>query len=250
MFVSFLIYVQFVFWTVIYTIVCAPLFTASILFTRCFAPDKTERMVRYFIVWYGKCIIRIALFPYVKMTYREKTEEPIVGGIYVFNHRSGSDPFFVGCTTFKPLVQIVNDWPMRLPFLGFFARMGGYIDIKNETYEWVREYVRKLVAEGTPVIAFPEGTRSGNRSMNQFYSTVFHIAKEIDCPIIPMVIAGNENVPNRQFKMRPGRILMHRLPAVSRDFIRTSSAFKIKQTVRNIIFEESRRMDLELDGRL
>ena len=65
-----------------------------------------------------------------------------------------------------------------------------------------------------------------------------------------MVIAGNENVPNRQFKMRPGRILMHRLPAVSRDFIRTSSAFKIKQTVRNIILEESRRMDLELDGRL
>jgi 1-acyl-sn-glycerol-3-phosphate acyltransferase len=247
MFVSILIYTQFVLWTILYTILCSPFFAVSVTFAQIFRRDKVQRIVRYFIIWYGKCIIRIALFPYVRMSYRHKTDEPIVGGIYVFNHRSGSDPFFAGCATFRPIVQIVNDWPMRLPFLGYFARFGGYIDVKNESYEWVKEYVTKLVAEGTPVIAFPEGTRSGNRSMNQFYSTVFHIAKEIDCPIIPMVIAGNENIPNRSFRMKPGRVLMHRLPAIPQDLIRNSSALKIKKTVHTIIFEESQRMDQELD---
>lgn len=210
-------------------------------------PEKKARWVRYFIIWYGKCIIRVALFPWVRLTYRVLSNEDTTGGIYVFNHRSGSDPFLAGCMSYKPLVQIVNDWPMRLPFLGFFARFGGYIDIKNESFEWVKEYVRELVADGVPVIAFPEGTRSGNRSMNQFYSAVFHIAKEIDCPIIPVVIAGNEEIPNRKFKMKPGRILMHRLPAIPQNFIREMSAFKLKQTVRQIIFEESQRMDQELD---
>lgn len=247
MLVSILIYSQFVLWTVLYTIFCTPFFAVSMLYCKLFARKKTPEMVRYFIVWYGKCIVRIALFPYVKFTYRKKTEEPMVGGIYVFNHRSGSDPFLVGCTTYKPLVQIVNDWPMRLPFLGFFAKFGGYIDVKNETYEWVKEYVKKLVSSGIPVMAFPEGTRSGNRSMNQFYSTVFHIAKEIDCPVIPMVIAGNEEIPNRKFRMKPGKILMHRLPAIPREFVRESSAFKLKKTVHRIIFEESQRMDQELD---
>ena len=203
--------------------------------------------MRYFIVFYGKCIVRIALFPYVRVIYRKKTQESVCGGIYVFNHRSGSDPFLVSCITNKPLVQIVNDWPMRLLFWGFFARSGGYIDVKNETYEYVKEYIRKLVADGTPVIAFPEGTRSGNRLMNQFYSTVFHIAKEIDCPVIPVVIAGNEDIPNRNFRMKSGVILIHRLPAIPQNLIQASSVLKIKKIVHQIIWEESQRMDQELD---
>lgn len=245
--VSFFIYLQFLLWTILYTVFSAPFFAVSMSAAQIFFPDKAKCVVRFFILWYGKCIVRIALFPYVKVLFRNKTEEPVSGGIYVFNHRSGSDPFLVSCLTFKPVVQIVNDWPMALPFLGFFARLGGYINVKNEAYEDVKEYIRKLVAEGTPVIAFPEGTRSGSRSMNQFYSTVFHVAKEIDCPIIPVVIAGNEEIPNCSFKMKAGTILMHRLPAVPQELIRSSTVLKIKKTVHQIIFEESQRMDQELD---
>jgi len=247
MIVSFVIYAQFVLCTIVYTVLSAPLFAVWVFGTQLFAPDKTRNVVRLFIVWYGKTIVRIALFPYVRVTYREKTDEPVSGGIYVFNHRSGSDPFLVACLTGKPPVQIVNDWPMRLPFLGFFARLGGYVNIKQESYEHVREYIRRLVADGIPVVAFPEGTRSGNRSMNQFYSTVFHIAKEIDCPLVPIVVAGNEEIPNRHFRMKAGRILMHRLPAIPQELIRSSSVLKIKKTVHRIIFEESLNMDRELD---
>lgn len=247
MVISFLIYIQFVVCTVLYTLLCAPFFAVSVLSAKFRGQEAVRKVVRRFIVFYGKCIVRIALFPYVRVTYREKTQEPVGGGIYVFNHRSGSDPFLAACITCKPLVQIVNDWPMRLPFLGFFARFGGYIDVKNETYDYVKEYLRKLVADGMPVIAFPEGTRSGNRSMNQFYSTVFHVAKEINCPIIPVVIAGNEEIPNRHFRMKPGSILIHRLPALPQELIQNSSALKIKKTVHQIIFEESLRMDQELD---
>ena len=248
MMISFLIYIQFVLCSILYTVICAPFFTLSVLIAKINGHNKVKKVVRYFIVFYGKCIVRIALFPYVRVIYRKKTKEPIGGGIYVFNHRSGSDPFLAACITSKPLVQIVNDWPMRLPFLGFFARIGGYIDVKNETYEYLREYIRTLVADGTPIIAFPEGTRSGNRFMNQFYSAVFHIAKDIDCPIIPVVIAGNENIPNRKFKMKPGKILVHRLSAIPQEIIRNFSVLKTKKIVHDIIFEESQKMDQELDG--
>lgn len=248
MVLSVIIYCQFLFWTVVYSVLLAPFFAVSMLWCAVVPGADMSKAVRFFILWYGKTIIRVALFPWVKIVYENVAKEKICGGIYVFNHRSGSDPFLVSAITNEPPVQIVNDWPMRLPYFGFFARLGKYLDIKHMTYEEVRDAIREFVAQGAPVMAFPEGTRSGGKFMNQFHSAVFYVAKEINCPIIPVAVAGNENIPNRAFKMHCGTILIRKLPAVPRTITESYSPYKLKQYVRNIILKETTEMDLLLEG--
>ncbi|MBO7146994.1 MAG: 1-acyl-sn-glycerol-3-phosphate acyltransferase [Lentisphaeria bacterium] len=247
MFISTLIYVQFLFCTAVYTILAAPFCTWGMIRAKLLKRGDAGDVIRYFILLYGKTILRFVFPPWIRLRYENTDGTSCCGGIYVFNHRSASDPFLVAAVSEIPPAQIANDWPMRLPFLGFFARLGGYIDIKNLTYEEVLKKVRELVSRGIPVMAFPEGTRSGNRQMNQFYSTVFRVAKELECPLTPVVIAGNEEIPNRQFKMKCGHILIRKLPPLDPEMLRSESAFVIKQKIRSIILEESMRMDAILD---
>ena len=70
MIISVIIYAQFLLWTVLYTVLCSPFFAVSVLTAKFFMPEKQAKVVRYFIIWYGKCIIRIALFPYVRLIYK------------------------------------------------------------------------------------------------------------------------------------------------------------------------------------
>ena len=95
---------------------------------------------------------------------------------------------------------------MRLPFFGFFAGIGEYLDITSMNYEQAKERAAYLLGQHVPLFVFPEGTRSGSREMNQFHGTFFRIAKELSCPLIPVAITGNERIPSRDSRITCGRI--------------------------------------------
>ncbi len=242
--ISFPVYAQCLLVTVLYCIIALP-FLLLFLLLNCFSCERMQGVFRFFILWYGKAIIYIGCFPYLRIKYRNLSGKTADGGIYIFNHRSSSDPFLVAAVTMRPPAQVVNRWPMRLPFFGFFARFGGYLDITSMTYEEARDRTAELIARNVPVMVFPEGTRSGSRKMNQFHSTFFRIAKELDCKIIPMVITGNENSPRRDFRMYPGRIKICRMPELEQQIIRDTMPFQLKNLVRNMIYEQSIKMDEE-----
>ena len=92
-------------------------------------------------------------------------------------------------------VQIVNGWPMKLPFFGFNARLAGYLDSTKTTLEEYPKLFKSLIEKNVNIIAFPEGTRSGSRNMNSFHSGVFRLAMELGIPVYPCCIAGNERFP-------------------------------------------------------
>ena len=246
--ISLPVYTQCLLVTVLYCIVALP-FLLLFLLLNCFSRARMQEVVRFFILWYGKAVIRIGCFPYLRIHYRNLAGEPTEGGIYIFNHRSSSDPFLVAATTLRPPAQVVNRWPMRLPFLGIFARAGGYLDITSMSYEEARERTAELVARNVPVMVFPEGTRSGSPVMGQFHGTFFRIAKDLDCKLVPVVISGNEQAPSRDFRMHPARIRICKLPRVEQRIVREMPPFQLKNLVRNRILEQSLKMDREGGGR-
>ena len=130
------------------------------------------------ILQYGRVMVYRAVWPFVRVKFEDGAAGETRPGIYVFNHRSASDPF-LGATLNIPVIQAVNGWPMRLPFFGFFARRGGYIDTTKLSYEEARDRMGRMLERGVSVAAFPEGTRSGSRRMNQFRSGVFKAAREL-----------------------------------------------------------------------
>jgi len=239
---TFAIYTQALIVTILYCLAALPFFCLFLLLN-CASRIRRQNTIRFFILWYGKAVIRLGWFPYVKVIFENPAGTPAGEGIYIFNHRSSSDPFLVAAVTNRPPVQVVNHWPMRLPFFGVFARNAGYLDITKTDYGQALAWTRERLAEHAPIMVFPEGTRSGNRTMNQFHGTFFRIAKELDCPLIPVAVSGNENCPDRRFRMSCGTIRIRKLAPVDRETVRNSPPFQLKNRVRALLLEETRNMD-------
>jgi 1-acyl-sn-glycerol-3-phosphate acyltransferase len=195
---------------------------------------RTLWLVRRTISNYGAMIVKCA-WPWVKVRYVDRAEEDVGPFVFVANHRSFSDGFLMSCLPFE-CVQVVNIWPFKMPLLGIVAKIAGYLSIRQMEFD---EFVRKgsvLLSEGVSIIAFPEGTRSGTTIMGPFHSSAFRLAQQAGASIVPLAITGNENIPRRGTAlMRPGRIVMSKLPAITAEQYRGMSAFELKSLVRERI---------------
>lgn len=205
---------------------------------------KILKFIRLSIRWYGAVIIRLLAWPFVRLDYRNfGLTDPKGPYIFVCNHRSASDPFLMAVFPYE-IVQVVNIWPFRLPALGIIAKIAGYLSVRQMPYEEFAAKTENLIKQGVSIAAFPEGTRSRDKSVGQFHSAIFRTALTTGAPIIPVCITGNENVPPiGSGILRPGVIKIHRLPAITKDSYRGFSPYKLKNYVREIIAKEVLLMD-------
>lgn len=207
------------------------------------------QVMRVLIFGFGRTIVYGAMRPFAHVRFEDRSGGQSGAAVYVFNHRSGSDPFLMATLGIWNLVQFVNGWPMRLPFFGYYARLCEYVDVTQMSFEDQLEHVRKLTASGAALAAFPEGHRSCSRRQGPFHSGIFRIARELGLSICPCAIAGNEDIPDRQFRFsRRGRVLVRRLKPFSPEEVRAfGSTHALKRRVWEVISAEAERMDRELD---
>ncbi|MFP4027646.1 MAG: lysophospholipid acyltransferase family protein [Candidatus Brocadiia bacterium] len=218
------------------TLIIAPI---GLLAPRRFAMHRLRRT----ITWYGRLVIWCA-WPFVRVKYKDlKPEEKDGSYIFICNHRSSSDPFLMACLPFE-CVQIVNDWPLELPILGWLARLAGYIDIMNTSIEEFYEHGSRLLNQGACICSFPEGTRSGSQQMGPFTSSVFRLAIRNHATLVPLAITGNENIPHKgSWILHPGLIRVDKLPAVTWDEYADMDAFHLKNHVQQILQEHIDRVE-------
>jgi len=205
------------------------------------------KRLRRMISWYGAVIIRILPFPFVRIDYKDLTDQGQEEGPYLFvcNHRSASDPFLMAIFPYE-IIQIVNIWPFRVPFLGFIAKFAGYLSVREIPFEEFFQKSCSLIQQGVSIAVFPEGTRSRNKTLGQFHSAIFRVALETKCAIVPVCITGNELIPPiGSGLLHPGVIKIHRLKKITYDEYSNFSPFKLKNYVRDIIAEEVKLMDQE-----
>ncbi len=205
------------------------------------------KLLRQAIRWYGSVIIHILPFPFIRIEYKNfGLSDPAAPYLFVCNHRAACDPFLMAVLPYE-IVQVVNIWPFRLPALGIVAKIAGYLSVREMPYEKFAAKTRKLINEGVSIAAFPEGTRSRNKSVGQFHSAIFRTALETHAPIVPVCITGNENIPSiGSGFLRPGLIKIHRLPALTWEEYRYWSPFKLKNHIRDLVIKETRRMDIPI----
>jgi 1-acyl-sn-glycerol-3-phosphate acyltransferase len=230
---SIIVYFNIFIATVIYcSIVVIPLFCGVVILWMLKRPDGI--LMRYTIVLYGAWISLVAIRPFIRLSYCDTAKDEAGTGIYICNHRSASDPFWAWVFT-NNMVQIVNGWPMRLFFFGFFARRGEYLDITRLNYDQAREKISRLIQSGVSIVAFPEGTRSGTRKMNKFHSMIFRVAHELQLRIYPCCILGDEEIPNRKFLLSSGEIKVYKLPKVESADYAGRNPYCLKEAVWNLI---------------
>ena len=236
------IYTVFIF----YTAVIIPFLTIYLFFIKLFCTERfLYKRIRRFISWYGFITLKVILFPFIKTKFIDTAaKEKVSPCIYVCNHRASSDPFLL---SFLPneIVQIISDWPFRIPVLGYMAKLAGYLSIKEMEHEDFFIVTEDLLKQGVCLAAFPEGTRSGSNKMGQFHGAIFRVALKVKCPIVPLCVVGNEKIPTRDFIMHTGTIKMKKMPAIYYEQYKDMTPFKFKNYVRSIILEETARMESE-----
>lgn len=207
-----------------------------------FSSEKNRIQIRKAIKLYGKWVLKFAIFPYVKIIYRDLSTKKPLPGIFICNHRSASDAYLLALLDAE-LVQIAKQWPFRLPLYGFFAKKGEYISIFDLTFEELQKRCSELFAKDVSIAVFPEGTRSGNKKVGNFNSSMFRVAIKNRCPIYPVCITGNEKIPDRNFNVSPGTIRVNKLEPLLWEDYKNMTPFQLKNYVRSIIIEETGRMD-------
>ncbi len=165
--------------------------------------------------------------------------------VYVYNHRSFSDGFLLSLLPMEG-VQVVKGWPFRIPILGIVARIAGYLNVEGLTPVGFLDAGTQLLAQGTSVHGFPEGTRSQSKKLGTFYGLLFRLAMVAECPIVPVCIVGNEKMPKKgSLMIHPGAVTMSVMKAVEWNDYKELSAFQLKNMVRDLIDSEIESIEKE-----
>lgn len=229
----------------VFTLVFLLVFTVPIILVRLLAGKRTtQKWLRHIMLWYGYVVARCLTFPFVRIEYRDQEDGKHLGpSIYVSNHRSFSDGFLVAHLNVEG-VQVVNIWPFRIPIIGLMAQLAGYLSVNTMPFEEFSQKACELLGQGVSIGAFPEGTRSGNRSLLSFHGAVFRVALLARCPIVPVCITGNERIPPRgSCLLNPGTVKIHKLPALRWEEYQFLTPFQLKNKVRDMIHQEIETME-------
>jgi 1-acyl-sn-glycerol-3-phosphate acyltransferase len=195
---------------------------------------KTRWLIRRCISRYGGTVVKCG-WPLVRVKFVDLSPDEQPPFVFVANHRSTSDGFLMSVLPFE-CIQILNNWPYKVPGIGLMAKLGEYLKIRQMPFEEFLSKATSLLKANVCIIAFPEGTRSGSTHMGPFHGAAFRLAQQAGVKIVPIAISGNEYIPLRgSLIMHPGRITISKLPALTPDQFRDWSPYRLKTTVRDTI---------------
>nr|WP_321452766.1 lysophospholipid acyltransferase family protein [uncultured Carboxylicivirga sp.] len=148
---------------------------------------------------------------FVTVTGRENIKKK-QSYVIVANHQSGYDIF-----TLYGWLGIDFRWIMKkelrkAPAIGYASYKVGHIFLDRSSpraaVESIAEAKQKLI-NGTSVVIFPEGTRSGCNKMSSFKKGAFKLAFELELPILPVTLVNTHKIYNKGLNLLPGKVQMH-----------------------------------------
>mgnify|MGYP001035204009 CR=1 FL=1 len=135
-------------------------------------------------------------------------------------------------------------WVMKkevrnIPVIGIGCALLGHIFIDRANREAAIATLQKFrsnLAPGTSVLFFPEGTRSRDGDLHAFKMGAFHMARDLELPILPVTIRGTAAIlPPDGIDLCPGKAEMILHPPISEAQVRSTSAEALRDMTREII---------------
>ncbi|HET6921520.1 MAG TPA: lysophospholipid acyltransferase family protein, partial [Anaeromyxobacteraceae bacterium] len=112
--------------------------------------------------------------------------------VIVSNHLSLVDiPVLYGL--YRPFKWVSKEENFKLPFAGWNMSLNGYVSLARGDRRSIRDMMARslaLLRQGSPLLVFPEGTRSATGELQGFKMGAFTLAKEAGCPVIPVALTG------------------------------------------------------------
>lgn len=158
--------------------------------------------------------------------------------ILVANHGSLFD--IVAIMSFYPGISwFGHERLLKVPLFGKILQMSDYIPFKEPTYKNTREMIDRMIqnSEHQTVAIFPEGTRTLNGKINQFYRGFIYLMRSRDMEILPVTLNGfYELKPKNRFYLNFSSklgIVVHK--PIKREELIDKNDCEIIESVRKVI---------------
>ncbi len=168
--------------------------------------DKSRSVTHWLLVY--QSVFMTVLMPVWKINILGR-EKAIKSTTYVIiaNHQSVLDILLLNSLRyrFRWISKVEN---MKVPVLGWYLRMAGYITVNRSNEESKVEMLEKSyqsLKEGISVMIFPEGTRSSDGEIAFYKRGAFQLAIKAGVPILPVIIDGTSKIlPRHSLKFGRG----------------------------------------------
>lgn len=129
--------------------------------------------------------------------------------IYMSNHPSMTDIPALALCIAQPMRMVGKSQLLYIPIFGWAMVRAGFVIIDREKrIKAIRqlEIAKKRVQDGLSIWMAPEGTRTRQEGMMPFKKGGFHLALELQVPIVPMWVDNTANImPPTAFKVTPNQ---------------------------------------------
>jgi len=179
------------------------------LFTIVFSPFSPNSNFVYAPVrWWGRMFCYV-VFIRVKITGIENID-PKQSYIIAGNHQSWYDIFVL-----YGWLPVIFKWIMKaelhkIPLIGKACDSAGHIFMNRSNPIEAKKSLEKAeqqLQHGVSVVIFPEGTRTYSGKLQKFKRGAFHLATDLQLPILPFTIKGSFHcMPRTTFNVKPGLI--------------------------------------------
>ncbi|MEW5908464.1 MAG: lysophospholipid acyltransferase family protein [Thermodesulfobacteriota bacterium] len=199
----------------------------------------TERIVRHFIWIYGRGWL-IIMSPFVRFK-KEKLDilKERAPAILIANHLSFFDIYCMALLPVYDIAFAIRSWPFRMFWYRPFMGLANYLDVEHQSWEKIIRSAKRIIERKGSLLFFPEGHRSRNGRLGRFYSGAFRLAADFGIPLIPLCIAGtNDLLPPHRWWLKPASIRLRALsPVDPREFSGSSGHMEMKKVVKRAMEE-------------
>ncbi len=204
------------------------------------APFSQRKAGRWFGGLWGRGLVR-AVPARLRVSGLEHID-PAGSYILVANHLSLMDiPALYGWLPLD-LKWIMKKEVRRIPVIGIGTALLGHIFLDRRNHEAaVRELqqVKANLQPGTSILFFPEGTRSRDGRLHAFKMGAFHMARDLELPLLPISLTGTQEILTPDgIDLHPGtaRMIIH--PPIPLEEVRNLDCELLRDRARDIIASE------------
>jgi 1-acyl-sn-glycerol-3-phosphate acyltransferase len=175
---------------------CLPFFAVAVVLLAITYPFDRRRVVLHlFTCFWGAYYIYCNPLWHLRVVGREKLRwrGPAV---LVANHASLIDIVAL-FRLYRPFKWVSKAANFRLPFIGWNMTLNDYVPVvrgNKDSIVQMMEDCRRHLRRGSPVLLFPEGTRTRDGELLPFKEGAFQLAAEMRCPLVPIAIHGTGEV--------------------------------------------------------
>jgi 1-acyl-sn-glycerol-3-phosphate acyltransferase len=203
---SLLFNLLFLIWTAGMFVICLP-----------FLASPRRIIERVGDIWIGGVLLALRLICGLSYEVRGLENLPKGSCIVASKHQSAFDTIIF--SRFLPeTAYVLKKELMAIPCFGWYLTRTGMIPVdRSGGTKALKEMIgeaRRAVADGRPILIFPEGTRTAPGSSKPYHPGVAALYKALDLPVVPVALNSGLYWPRRSFLKHPGTILLEILPPI------------------------------------